>query len=83
MSLRRRLEGLEATQNAAVGYETPLGLEVYFKHLENERREQAREPPIPFTPEEEQWERETDKDLRAYLARIHKHEQERQWPDQT
>jgi hypothetical protein len=44
---------LETTQNAAVGPEIPLGLQVYFKHLENERREKPREPPIPLTLEEE------------------------------
>ena len=76
--MKRRLEDLEATQNAAVGYEIPLALQVYFKHLENERREQARELPIPLTPEEERWERETDNDpkIRAYMERLSKQRRE-------
>ena len=72
--MKRRLEGLEAMQNnnAAADSEIPRALEVYFKHLENERREQAREPPIPLTPEEERWERETDQDpeFRAYMEQL-------------
>jgi hypothetical protein len=78
VSLKRRLEGLEATQNAAAGYEIPLALEVYFKHLENHRREQVGEPPIPLTPEEERWERETDNDpkVRAYMAQVSKQREE-------
>jgi hypothetical protein len=72
VGVKRRLERLEATQSTAVSHEAPLELELYFKRLENHRREQAREPPIPLTPEEEQWERETNEDpeFRAYIKRI-------------
>jgi hypothetical protein len=42
MNKNQRLERLEATHNAGAGYETPIALDVYFKHLENERRKQAR-----------------------------------------
>ena len=73
VGMKRRLERLEATQSTAAGHdEAPVYLELYFKHLENERQEQAREPPIPLTPEEERWERETDEDpeFRAYMKRI-------------
>jgi hypothetical protein len=76
MNKNQRVERLEATHDAGAGYETPIALDVYFKHLENERRKQAREPPIPFTPEEENWQREMDKDLRAYLTRISKQREE-------
>jgi hypothetical protein len=72
MGMKRRLEQLEATHNAGEGYESPIALDLYFKRLENERRKQAGEPPIPFTPEEENWQRETDKDLRAYLEQVSK-----------
>jgi hypothetical protein len=72
MNARRRIERLEAIRDAP--YETPMELEIYFKHLENERRKQAREPPIPLTPEEERWERKRDEDpeFRAYMERISK-----------
>jgi hypothetical protein len=45
MGIKRRAERLEATHNAT-GYQTPPELELYFKRLENIRREQAREPPF-------------------------------------
>jgi hypothetical protein len=72
----QRVERLEATHNAGAGYETPIALDVYFKRLENERRKQVGEPLIPLTPEEANWQRKTDKDLRAYLARISKQREE-------
>jgi hypothetical protein len=84
--MKRRIERLEAIQSTAAGRdETPVYLELYFKHLENERREQAREPPIPLTPEEERWERETDEDpeFRAYMDRICKQRKERIWQEGT
>jgi hypothetical protein len=72
--MKRRLERLEATHNAGAGYEPPIALDVYFKRLENERREQAKEPPIPLTPEEERWERKTNEDpkFRAYMEQVSK-----------
>jgi hypothetical protein len=76
MNKNQRVERLEATHNAGAGYETPIALDLYFKRLENERRKQVAEPSLPLTPEEERWERETDKDLRAYLARISKQREE-------
>jgi hypothetical protein len=86
MNKRLRIERLEATQSiAARHHETPVYLKVYFKHLENERRGQAREPLIPLTPEEERWERETDNDpeFRAYMERISNQRKERLWRDET
>ena len=79
MNARRRIECLEAIWGAP--YETPMELEIYFKHLENERRKQAREPPIPLTPKEERWERERDEvpEFRAYMERISKQRKERLW----
>jgi hypothetical protein len=71
--MKGRLSRLEATRSTAAGHDqTPVYLDPYFKHLENHRREQAREPPIPLTPEEERWERETNEDpeFRAYMKRI-------------
>jgi len=73
MNKRLRIERLEATQSITEGHdEAPVYLELYFKHLANERREQAGESPIPLTPEEERWERETDEDpeFRANMKRI-------------
>lgn len=71
MSIERRLERLE-TQSAGKAWEIPMYTRIYFKHLENHRREEAGEPPIPLTPEEEAYERETEKDpeLRAYWQEI-------------
>jgi hypothetical protein len=77
--MKGRLERLEAAQSTTAGHdETPVYLSLYFKHLENERRKQAREPPIPLTPEEEQWERETNEDpgFRAYMKRISEQQKE-------
>jgi hypothetical protein len=79
MGVKRRIERLEATQSTAADHDqTPVYLELYFKRLENHRREQAREPPIPLTPEEEQWERGTNEDpeFRAYLERISEQQKE-------
>jgi hypothetical protein len=72
MSIERRLEKLEAKTTGAETRETPTYVRVYFKHLENHRRQEAGEPPIPLTPEEERYERETEKDpaWRAYLEKI-------------
>jgi hypothetical protein len=82
MGIKRRVERLEATHNAT-GYQTPPELELYFKRLENIRREQAREPPIPLTPEEERWERGTDEKLRAYLEQLDQQRKERIWQEET
>ena len=73
MNKRLRIERLETNQSTAAGHdETPVYLELYFKRLEGHRREQAREPPIPLTPEEERWKRERDEhpEFRAYMKRI-------------
>ena len=72
MSIERRLEKLEAKTTGAETWETPMYVRVYIKHLENHRREEARETPIPLTPEEEHYERETEKDpaWRAYWQKI-------------
>lgn len=72
MGIERRLEKLEATTTGAKTGETPMSVRVYLKHLENYRREEAGEQPIPLTPEEEAYERETEKDpaLRAYLEKM-------------
>ena len=75
MGIKRRVERLEATHDAT-GYETPLALDIYFKRLENLRREQAGVPPIPLTPEEERWERETDEKLRAYMEQLNQQREE-------
>ena len=86
MNARRRIERLEATQSNTAGqYETPLALEVYFKRVENERRKQAREPPIPLTPEEERWVRETENSPRhrAYWKTLAKQRKERLWREET
>ncbi len=64
MSIERRLEKLEASTTGAKAWEIPMGTRVYLKHLENYRREKAGEPPIPLTPEEEQYEREVENDPR-------------------
>jgi hypothetical protein len=76
MNTRRRVERLEDIHNPSARYEISPALELYFKHLENERRKQAGEPPIPFPPEEENWQRKTDKDLRAYLEQLSKQREE-------
>ncbi len=70
MNAHKRLERLEANHSTPHG--TPVSLELYFKTLENERRKQAREPPVPLTPEEEKLRREIDEDpkFRAYMKRI-------------
>jgi hypothetical protein len=72
MSIERRLEKLEAKTTGAETWETPMYVRVYIKHLENHRREEAGEAPIPLTPEEERYERETEKDpaWRAYWQKI-------------
>lgn len=72
MSIERRLEKLEAKTTKPEKWETPMYVRIYFNHLENHRREEAGEPPIPLTPEEEAYERETEKDpaLRAYLEKM-------------
>jgi hypothetical protein len=64
--LRRRLEALEAGQG--VRHETPMALGVYFRAIENHRRLEAGEPPVPLTEEEEQYEREmnNDPEFQAY-----------------
>jgi hypothetical protein len=81
---KRRLEKLEAAHSAP-HEETSPELELYFKVVENERRKQAREPPIPLTLEEKRLEHERDNDpeLRAYLERISKQREERIWQEET
>jgi hypothetical protein len=83
MNARKRLERLEATGDTP--HESEVYLELYFKRLENERRKQAREPPIPLTPEEERYEREMDNDpeFRAYMKRISRQRKERLWREET
>ncbi len=68
MGIERRLENLEAKTTKPETRETPMSVRVYLKHLENHRREEAGEPPIPLTPEEERCEREAENDpaWRAY-----------------
>jgi hypothetical protein len=53
VNLKRRLESLETIQNAAVGPEIPLGLQVYYQAPGERTPRAAREPPITLTPEEE------------------------------
>lgn len=79
MDFKRRLEKLEARTTGAETRETPVDVRVYLKAIENERRKQAREPPIPLTPEEERLERETDNDpkIRAYWEKLEKQREER------
>ena len=82
MNARRRIERLEATQGTAADhYEAAVSLSLYFKRLDNERRIQAREPPIPLTPEEERLERETNEDpeFRAYWKMLDDQRKERLW----
>jgi hypothetical protein len=90
MNLKRRLEGLEERHRAKTAppereapEEPALGL--YFKVLENERREQAGEPPIPLTLEEKRLEHERDNDpeFRAYMERISEQREERIWREET
>ncbi len=85
MNVRKRLERLEAETSTSSTCEASLVLNLYFKRLENERRKQAREPPIPLTPEEERLERETDNDpeFRAYMEQINKQREERLWQEET
>jgi hypothetical protein len=86
VGMKRHIARLEVARSIAAGYdETPVYLELYFKHLENERREQAREPPIPLTPEEETLQREKDEDpeFRAYLERISNQRKEIIWREVT
>lgn len=68
MSIEDRLRRLETKTTGPETWETPMYVRLYLKHLENHRREEAGEPPIPLTPEEEQYEREAEKDpaWRAY-----------------
>ncbi len=75
--MRRRLGRLEEHGGRGPGggaWETPMYARIYFKHLENHRREEAGEPPIPLTPEEERYERETENDpaWRAYWEQMDK-----------
>ncbi len=72
MGLEDRLKRLEDKTTEPETWETPMDVRVYFKHLENHRRAEAGEQPIPLTPEEEQYERETEKDpaWRAYWQEI-------------
>ncbi len=74
MSFEKRLERLEAKTTKPETWEIPMDVRVYLKHLENYRREEAGEEPIPLTPEEEQYERETEKDpaWRLYLQKLDK-----------
>ncbi len=74
MGIERRLERLEAKTTKPEKWETPMSLQVYFKHLENYQREEAGEQPIPLTPEQEQYEREIEKDpaWRAYWREMDK-----------
>lgn len=74
MGIERRLEKLEAKATGPETWETPMSLRVYFKHLENHRREEAGEQPIPLTPEEEDYERERENDpaWRAYWQKMDK-----------
>lgn len=83
MDARKRLEKLEAAHSTP--YETPPEVALYFKQIENARREQAREPPIPLTPEEERMERARDNDpeFRAYMERISEQRKERLWREET
>jgi hypothetical protein len=37
-----------------------MALELYFRALENHRRLEAGEPPIPLTPQEQAWQEATD-----------------------
>lgn len=59
-SMRRRLERLE-TSGKAPAPENTVYLDVYFKALENIRRKEAGFEPLPFTEEEEEYQREPDR----------------------
>ncbi len=74
MNARKRLERLEVNHSAPYG--TPAYVGLYFKHLENHRREEAGEPPIPLTPEEEQCERDVEPEFRAYVERLNRQREE-------
>lgn len=58
-SLGRRLERLEASEARKGLAGAPLYLDVYFKELENLKREADGLDPLPFTEEEEAHRRES------------------------
>ena len=74
MNTRGRIERLEGTRKAP--YETPAYVGLYFKRLENHRREEAGEPPLALTPEEERCERDGEPEFRAYVERINQQREE-------
>ncbi len=78
MNARKRLEKLEAETSTDSACESSLALDLYFKCLENERRKQAREPPLPLTPAEERYQGEMDNDpeFLAYMKRINQQREE-------
>ncbi len=74
MGIERRLEKLEAKATVPETWKTPMYVRLYFKALENYRREEAGEEPIPLTSEEEHYERERERcpAWRAYWEKIDK-----------
>ena len=90
MNKRRRLERLEAASGGGRRETPDMALELYLKALENHRREQAGEPPIPLTEEEERYEREMDNDpeFQRYWQlleeqRIQQQERSQSWHGET
>jgi hypothetical protein len=71
-SIDKRISDLQRRLGRAEAWEIPMYVRVYLKHLENHRREEAGEQPIPLTPEEKHYERETDRDpaWRAYCQEL-------------
>jgi hypothetical protein len=63
LSIGKRIQRLEARAGKPAnildewGYRSTM---LYCKEVENYRREQEGLPPIPLTPEEQEWERELD-----------------------
>jgi hypothetical protein len=74
VNARRRIERLEGARR--VSHETPAYVDLYFKRLENHRREEAGEPPIPLTPEEERCDPDGEPEFRAYVKRISQQREE-------
>jgi hypothetical protein len=75
VNARRRIERIEDTRKTP--YKTPAYVNLYFKRLENLRREKAGEPPVPLTAEEERCEQEIAPVFRAYAREIDRRREER------
>jgi hypothetical protein len=81
--LRKRLERIEAQRSPPADATTEGQWEanLYCKLVENCRREQAGEPPIPLTPEEERHVQEMDS-VPELIRYFHQLDKEREWREQ-